>query len=422
MRQNFFIYFLFGFTVLVGLQADDSHAAASGLLTATEQGLLLQSAGMNGERAAISQNQFLSDVERTIRQANPGMDSQSLRRPVSEAALRKLQMRSALRGNLISSKEISAATDLAQTLLRESPGESLASKVGKLPLSERKAIHGTVAELPEARERGGVLTKSRTSETWDITESKFQPRNYQMKIYAQHDRAISSILDDLDRKLDFNKRGILTKETLERGVQSGRLVREGNIYRPVGRSDIELEPSKAFSRPAESHLYAKAGRETLIKYGGLASEETAVTGFEVASKWMGRAGVVALGVTELYVFHEYATGRLSERKFITAQSSIVGGGLGAWGGASAGAWVGAGVGGTAGGVIGAWFGGVGAIPGAAIGTKIGGVVGGIFGGLAGGYGGAKLGEMAATGCYGHLDAAQKKQVEAFIYQLYGVTQ
>ena len=401
MRQNFFIYFLFGFTVLVGLQADDSHAAASGLLTATEQGLLLQSAGMNGERAAISQNQFLSVVESTIRQANPGMDSRSLRRPVSETGLQKIQMRSALRGNFMSSQEVRAATDYAHALLRESPEQSLVEKVVKLPKQQRAPFHGNVAEIAEARARGILLTKSRTSQTWDLTEDRFQPRNYQMKFYAQHGKGLSSLLDDLDgidAKHEFVKRGITYRETLDRGVNSGRLVRDENIYRPVGRADIDLEPSKAFSRPAESHLYAKAGRETLIKYGGLASEETAVTGFEVASKWMGRAGVVALGVTELYVFHEYATGRLSERKFITAQSSIVGGGLGAWGGTSAGA-------------AGGFF--IGGPPGA--------VIGGIIGGIAGGFGGAKLGEMAATGYYGHLDADQKKQVEAFIYHYYGVS-
>lgn len=48
------------------------------------------------------------------------------------------------------------------------------------------------------------------------------------------------------------------------------------------------------------------------------------------------------------------------------------------------------------------------------------VIGGVIGGIAGGFGGAELGEMAASGYYGRLDADQKKQVEAFIYQHYGV--
>jgi len=350
-------------------------------------------------------------LEKTIRQSNPGMDSQSLRSPVSEAALRKLQIRSALRGDLISYKELSAATDLAQTLLRESPGESLASKVGKLSLSERKAIHGTVAELPEARERGGVLTKSRTSETWDITESKFQPRNYQMKIYAQHDRALSSILDDLDRKLDFNKRGILTKETLERGVKSGRLVREGNIYRPIGRSDIELEPSKVFSRPAESHLYAKTGRESLINRG-LVSEEATLTRIQTAGKyletggkWLGRAGTVVLIGAEVYYIQGFARGKLSDREFYTAQSTIIVGAGGAWAGAETG------------GAIGLIIAGGPEDPLALITVPI----GAIIGGFAGGFGGATLGNMVASGFYGQLDENQKQQVEAFIYQHYGVS-
>ena len=68
---------------------------------------------------------------------------------------------------------------------------------------------------------------------------------------------------------------------------------------------------------------------------------------------------------------------------------------------------------AAGGAIGVWFFGAGAVAGAAI--------GGVIGGIAGGFGGAELGEIAASGYYGRLDADQKKQVEAFIYQHYGVS-
>ena len=406
MCKDKLTFFYIGLIAFVFFQGGESGAiAAAGLLTAGEQASQIEIAGISASRAASSENQFLSDLEQTIRLANLGEDSQSLRRPVSETALRKLQLRSALRGNFTSQPELQATTDYAQTLLRESPGESLISKVKKLPLSERKAIHGTVAELPEARARGGVLTKSRTSETWDITESKFRPRNYQMKIYAQHDRALSSMLDDLDSRLDFNKRGVLTKETLERGVKSGRLVREGNTYRPVGRTDIELEPSKVFSRPAESRLYAKTGRESLIKQG-LTAEKVGPTGFQTAGKWLGRAGVVALVATEGYFVQGFATGRLSEREFVTAQSAIAGGGLGGWGGAEAGAG------------IGLLIAGGPEDPLALITVP----AGALIGGFAGGFGGAKLGELAASGFYGRLDAKQKRQIEAFIYKNYGVNQ
>ena len=112
------------------------------------------------------------------------------------------------------------------------------------------------------------------------------------------------------------------------------------------------------------------------------------------------------GYAQALEIYGATTGRMSNREFVTAQSAIVGGGLGAWGGASAGATIGAG--------IGVWFGGAGAAPGAAI--------GGLIGGRAGGFGGAALGEVAATGYYGRLDQRQKEQVETFIYQHYGVRQ
>jgi len=406
MRRTFLAYSLFGLAILAWFHAGVSNAASSaGLLTAREQGLLLQSAGMAGQRAVPSQNQFLGDLEKTIRRANPGMDSQSLRRPVSEAALRKLQIRSALRGNFISQQELRAAADYAHALLLESNGKvSLAEKVNKLPEQLRKSFHGKVAELPEARAEGMVLNKSINGTTWDLTESKFQPRNYQMKIYGRHSQALSSMLDDLDKKLDFNKHGKLTRETLDWGVENRKLVREGNIYRPVGRADVELHPLKAFSRPAESHRYAKSGRESLIKRG-LPGGKAGPIGFQNAGKWLGRGGLVVLLAGEGYILQGYTSGRLSEREFVTAQSAIAGGGLCGWGG------------GEVGFVIGVALAGGPEDPLAAI-T---GPLGAFIGGLVGGFGGAKLGEMGASGFYGHLDEEQKRQVEAFICKEYGVT-
>ena len=405
MRRNFLAYFLFGYAILAWFHACVSHAASSaGLLTAREQGLLLQGAGMAGQQVAPSQNHFLSDLEKTIRRANPGKDSQSLRRPVSEAALRKLQIRSALRGNFIFQQELRATTDYAHALLRESPGQSLVEKVKKLPMQERKPFHGNGAEVAEARSRGIVLTKSRTSTMWDLTETKFPARNFQMKIYEQPDKSLSSLLHDLDKNLDFKKHGILTKDTLEREVKAGRLVREGNSYRPVGRSDVELHPSKVFSRPADSHLYAKTGRGSLIKRG-LPGGKAAPTGFQNAGKWLGRGSWVGLFAIEGYIIKGYATGRLSEREFVTAQSAIVGGGLGGWAGMQIGAWIGLAIAGGP------------EDPFAVITVP----AGALIGGLVGVFRGAKLGEMAASGFYGRLDEEQQRQVEAFICKEYGVT-
>jgi hypothetical protein len=280
----------------------------------------------------------------------------------------------------------------------------LAEKVEKLPAQLRKAFHGKVAELAEARSRGLVLTKSRTSPTWDLTEKRFGPRNFQMKIYARHGPALSSLLDDLDDldpKRTFSKRGILTKDTLERGVKGGQLVREGTIYRPVGRSDIELHSSKAFLRPAESQIYAKTGREMLIKRG-LTITKSTPTGFQTASKMLGRVSILALVATEGYVIHGFAIGRSSEREFFTAQSVIAGGGVGGYGGFLVGAGLGA--------LVPPPFNVI-TIP-----------VGGLFGGVVGAVGGAMVSEWGASSFYGRLDTAQKQQVEAFIYRHFGVSQ
>lgn len=378
-----------GFTFAILLHVGISSAA--GLMTAREQWALLWEVGISGEQVRPPQSQFIDDLEKTVRRANPGKDFESLRHPVSESAIRNFRIRQESHGRFISQNDARATIDYAQSLLRESPGKTLTDKVKYLPSQQRKAFHGNVAELAEARSRVSVLTKSRLSPTWDITEPKYSPqKNYQMKIYAQHDKAISSIVEDLGKQHDFNKKGILTKATLEQGVKSGLLIRKGNYYQPIGRPDVTLEPSKVFSRPAESHLYAKTGRNVLIKYG---SPSNAVPN---TVKWLGRAGVVTLLATEAYVMHRFATGQMSDREFTTTQAVIVAGGLGGWGGAVVGAYLGSGFG----------------FPGAIIGSLVGAITGSIVGG--------EISTRVASGYYGRLDTEQKREVDRFIFKHYGV--
>jgi hypothetical protein len=205
----------------------------------------------------------------------------------------------------------------------------------------------------------------------------------------------------------IGKNGTLSQELIQLTKSESIAITKANPnapkslrYRGVAGNEQEILTKVRFEPGPVAYdeiPVSSINRSSRIKYVGLASEETAVTGFQTAGKWMGRAGVVVLVATEGYVIYGCATGRLSDREFVSAQSAIVGGGLGAWGGATAGA--------VAGGVIGG-------PPGA--------VIGGVIGGIAGGFGGAELGEMAASGYYGRLDDDQKKQVEAFIYQHYGV--
>jgi hypothetical protein len=127
---------------------------------------------------------------------------------------------------------------------------------------------------------------------------------------------------------------------------------------------------------------------------------------QTARRWIRRGGVVVLVGTEAYYIQGFASGKLSNREFITAQSAIVGGGLGGWGGAAAGA------------LIGTIVVGGPEDPFVVIAAPAGALVGG----LAGGFGGANLGQMAASGYYGRLDEDQKHRVEEFIYEQYGVRQ
>lgn len=364
--------------------------SAAGLMTAREQGALLWEAGISGEQVRPPQSQFIDDIEKTIRRTNPGKDFESLRRFVPESAIRNFRIRQGFKGRLLSQYEAQAAIDYSQSLLRESPGKTLSDRIKVLPSQQLKALHGNVAELAESRARGLVLTKSRLSPTWDLTEPKPRPQNYQMKIYAQRSKAISSILKDFDPKYDFNKRGILTKDTLEYGVKTGRLRRIGNNYQPIGRPDVTLEPSRVFSRPAESHLYAKTGRNVLIEQGSFGNAVPNTV------KWLGRAGVITLLATETYIIHRFATGQMTDREFATTQGVIVVGGLGAWGGALVGWNIGTPLG----------------IYGKITGLLMGGIIGSIIG--------ADISVRVASGYYGRLDTEQKRQVDESIFKYYGV--
>ena len=104
-------------------------------------------------------------------------------------------------------------------------------------------------------------------------------------------------------------------------------------------------------------------------------------------------------MSEVFIINGFVRGPLSEREFLTKQSAIAGGTVGAW----AGAWAGAQLG-TLGGPL------------APVTVPLGGIVGGILGG----FFGASLGDKAASGIYGRLDKIQKMQVDAFIYAHYGV--
>ena len=114
----------------------------------------------------------LQMIEGTIRQANAG--ETFFRRPVPLSDVLRLRNSLAEIGVELTPEQAQAAIDYAQSLLRESPSKTLGAKVAEMS-PNRKAFHGNVAELAEARAREMVLTKSPRSETFDLTEAKLRP-------------------------------------------------------------------------------------------------------------------------------------------------------------------------------------------------------------------------------------------------------
>lgn len=384
---------------MIGAALLAGSAASAASMTNGERASLLQSTGFSGSQVSGSSTartslDLVTEIERSILRVNRGNAASSLRRPVSSLALRGLQLRLAQHGQPMPMSRLEPMVDYGQALMRESGGKvSLSEKVSRLPKQLRKPFHGNVAEFAEARARGMVLTQDRTATTWDLTESRYQPRrNYQMKILARPGKALSSLIDDLGARADYVKRGITTQRTLDWGLKTGELVRNDRTYSPINRPSIQLEASKAFSRPGKSQRYARLGREGLIRGNMSSSARLPINDIRLKSygRWAGRLGIAALLATEGYAAHGYYTGRISKRDFVTINAGLAGS--------------------VAGAATGSAMGSIVAGPG---GTLIGGTVGGVLG-----YFG---GNQAAGSYYSRLDEQSKRQVEEFIYQLYGVT-
>jgi hypothetical protein len=325
---------------------------------------------------------LLEEIEKAIGAANRGVESTHLSTPVSEKELTNLQRRLRARGCPLPREAARTATDYAQALMRESKIRPLSALVAKLADQERLAFHGKVAEVAEARARGAVLTRSDRSTMWDLTERKSAPRNYQMKIYAQSARALESLLGDLDASKRFEKRGILTQDTIDRLARKGRVVFEKGKYHPVGRLDVTIEPSKVFTRPADSHLYAKRGRSALT---GTKDASRLTRG----SRIMGAAGTATIVLSEGYLLWEASTSRISDRQLISQSSKPLGG--------------------LAGGV-----------PGMLLGGLLGGPLGAAVGGILGAYAGAELASAATEGAYARLDDKQRQEVMTAVLKKFNV--
>lgn len=401
-------------------------------LTFSEQASYLALARQGASTPTIAKTQYLDNIEKAIKGANSkaGFLDKTFRSPVSSSQLRRLQMRAWLRGQFVSFKEISAATDTAHKLMREmgptSKNQSLAKKILDLTNKDRPNLYGEVAELAESRKRGCVLTKNKQSPSFDITEAKLRPKNYQVKFGGGRNYVYGGILEDIQSagknpNGTYRGRGITDKANAQKLVKAGKWKKVGrDLYEYVDHKGVRVETSRSFSRSGLARKYFSDGRKSLSARGLESkgkndnSNGSAKRGnssrFVRGLKVLGWIGLGVGVIYEGYQYHKWYKGDLTKREGIamTAKSAS---GLAA---GLAGGYAGAALGAKAGASIGVWFAGAGAGPGAFIGS----IVGGIGGGFAAAWAGSRLAEYGVNRYYNQLDERQARQVEQFIYNHY----
>ena len=220
----------------------------------------------------------------------------------------------------------------------------------------------------------------------------------------------SKVLDDFDRRSIEQTRMNFASGGFSTGV--GLMLLYSSTHELLELSQAETDDFAVRLKIGEQGAMLVAG-------GGLTASGLAQFGSQFASKgsvvaklplggvtkWGGRLGFAGILTAEGFAIAEYKTGAINNRQFYTMQSSLGGGLAGGAGGTVIGFWIGGGVG--------CLFGPEAFPVGAGIGEFVGGVVGG--------FGGAELGNMAASGYYRNLAETQKQEVEASIYQHYGVS-
>lgn len=164
--------------------------------------------------------------------------------------------------------QVAAAVDYTHAHMRESRASTPAvfrEKLLRSLTTERKAFHGQIAELAEARERGMVLTKSTRSETFDLTEPNQRPRSLQLKVVKDPVTALRVLQEDLKDAHPRARRGSLPLNQVAYLEQTGKL-REvrmaGNqrVFVATSGPRITVLPMRSFESVAASQHYAHTGR------------------------------------------------------------------------------------------------------------------------------------------------------------------
>jgi hypothetical protein len=184
-------------------------------------------------------------------------------------------------------------TDYAQTLRRESPGKSLSTKVIEGLNTERPTIFGQVAEFAEARERSMVLTRNKQSRTFDLTEPRQRPRNFQLKFYGNGVAAVRAILAEFKDVPRQARRGITAQVALDQaeavGLLGKRIFRGTTLYSANDGTQTRLFASVAFDTAQDARKYSAVGKAAL--------EELIVEPHRSAARTRARsAGIAQTGV------------------------------------------------------------------------------------------------------------------------------
>ena len=265
-------------------------------LTKTEQagrlaGLLRSPFGLNRTlpRTTDSLNLFMQTI--IDAQQGENINIFRLRRPVPLSDLESLSKQLGW-----SLDKTAATTDYIHTLMRESKINDLESLTAKLErgfYTSRKPLHGTIAELPEAREQNSVLTKDIHSKTFDLTSPEIHPpRSYQQKVFKNARAGLKSLKKDLENIPKRSRHGFLPGDSIDELVKKdlleNRTTLNGNpIYRTTDGSRITVFRMKSFKSAQESQAYYIRGKKgaaellpsegamtKIAKFGGGALELT----------------------------------------------------------------------------------------------------------------------------------------------------
>lgn len=219
------------------------------------------------------------------------------RRPVSWAQIRTLQRRLHLQtGRHWPLERVAAAVDYTHAHMRESrnmDSPALREKLQRDLALERRAFHGQIAEIAEARERGMLLTKDSRSQTYDLTEDRPRPRSLQLKFFQCPSCGLRGLQGDLANADPRSRHGVLGRQEIAMLERSGQLKANRfaggqQIYTTTVGPRITVLPSRAFDSVASSQHYARAGRATVATigrvgpYSRMATEGIAVAGALVA--------------------------------------------------------------------------------------------------------------------------------------------